>query len=76
MKNSLFYILTVLLSINAVHANTDKTKTELRDAIYTNCTKDVKSNAKIINGSSVCSCVADNTLKALDTAAFNASFNG
>lgn len=76
MKKSLFYALAILLSVNAVQANTDKTKTELRDAIYTNCTKNVKSNAKIINGSSVCSCVADNTLKALDTAAFNAFEQG
>ena len=44
MKKSLFYVLAILLSVNAVQANTDKTKTELRDAIYTNCTKDVKSN--------------------------------
>lgn len=76
MKKGYIFILAVLLSVNTVHANTDKTKTELRGAVYTNCSKEVKTNKNITNASSVCSCVADKTINALDAAAFNAFEQG
>ena len=84
MKKSLFYVLAILLSVNAVQANTDKTKTELRDAIYANCTKEIKTNNKInadIKNSTtmqakVCSCVADNTIQAIDSASLKAFSDG
>ena len=88
MKKSTFFILSglcsVLMSAGSVYANTDKTKTELRDAIYTNCVKDIKNNKKVSSNvasssalqASVCSCVADNTIKSIDSTTLNAFATG